>query len=331
MLSPEFPRRVLVTGAGGPAAIGFLRLAHRPDVEFFAADIDPFAAGLYLVPPQRRLLVPAGDDPDFVESVRDLCVEHRITIVVPTAEAELIPLARGRARLAGDGITLINAPMDALEVCLDKAQLTVECHAMRCNTPHTQLLRQETLIPIGSVVKPRFGSGSRGVRRIMSEDDLVGIPRDGSHIVQEFLPGEELSVDVFVRADGALVAAVPRTRDRIDSGAAVAGRTVADPDAIAIAAGVVSAAGVRGIANVKLRRRSDGTPVLLEVNPRSPGGLVMTAAAGPNLAALALAEAMGEAIPDKIPFRQVAVVRYLTEKVVDVDHYAVIRPEAVAV
>ena len=44
--------RVLVTGAGGPAAIAAMRsLGADPTVELIAADMDPWAAGLYLVPP----------------------------------------------------------------------------------------------------------------------------------------------------------------------------------------------------------------------------------------------------------------------------------------
>jgi len=68
----------------------------------------------------------------------------------------------------------------------------------------------------------------------------------------------------------------------------------------------------------------DGRPALLEVNPRLPGSLVLTAAAGANLAAFALAEALGEAVPAHVPFREVAIVRYLAETIVEIDDYALI-------
>ena len=42
MASPERgPARVLLTGAGGPAAVGFIEAVAGPDVELFAVDIDP--------------------------------------------------------------------------------------------------------------------------------------------------------------------------------------------------------------------------------------------------------------------------------------------------
>jgi hypothetical protein len=47
-------RRVLLTGAGGAAAVSFIRaLAGEPCV-IHAGDMDPNAAGLYLVPANRR-------------------------------------------------------------------------------------------------------------------------------------------------------------------------------------------------------------------------------------------------------------------------------------
>jgi len=313
--------RVLVTGAGGPAAVGFLYLAERPDVDFYAADTDPVASGLYLVPAERRVLLPRGDAPEFVATVVEVCRRLVIDVLVPTVDTELLPLAAVRGALAEAGTILLAAPEPTLVACLDKAELARVC-AAGCEVPQTTVLTDSTPVPLPSIVKPRAGSGSRGVRLVADPQDLVGVPRDGSYLVQEYLPGEELSVDVFVRADGVVVSAVPRTRDKVDSGVAVAGRTVADAECVEVATTVARAVGLRGIGNVQLRRRADGRPALLEVNPRLPGSLVLTAAAGANLAALALAEALGEDVPAHVPYREVAMVRFLAETVIEIDDYA---------
>jgi carbamoyl-phosphate synthase large subunit len=310
---------VLVTGAGGPAAIGFLYLAERSDVDLYAADSDPFASGLYFVPAERRVVLPRGDSPEFSDAVVEVCRRLEIDVLVPTLDTELLPIARLRLELLAAGTVLVAAPETALVACLDRAALAHVCAG--CEVPDTTVLTEATHVPMPSIVKPRSGRGARLVTRA---EDLVGVPRDGSHVVQEYLPGEELSVDVFVRADGVVVSAVPRTRDRVDSGVAVAGRTVADAECIEVATAVVRAVGLRGIGNVRLRRRADGRPALVEVNPRVPGSLVLTAAAGANLAAFALAEAMDEAVPDQVPFREVAMVRFLAETIVELDDYAAV-------
>ncbi|HEY2241428.1 MAG TPA: hypothetical protein VGI21_21680, partial [Streptosporangiaceae bacterium] len=62
--------RILITGAGGPAAIAAMKsLRAEPSVELLAADMDPWASGLYLVPPECRTLVPAGAAPDFADTL----------------------------------------------------------------------------------------------------------------------------------------------------------------------------------------------------------------------------------------------------------------------
>ena len=267
---PTRRRRVLVTGAGGTAAFGFLYLAERADIDFYAADIDPVASGLYLVPAVRRVLLPRGDAPEFVATVVDVCRRLEIDVLVPTVDIELLPLAAVRGALARSGTVLLAAPEATLVACLDKAELARVC-AADCELPDTAVLTEGTPVSLPSIVKPRAGNGSRGVRLLTEPQDLVGVPRDGSHIVQEYLPGEELSVDIFVRSDGVVVSAVPRTRDKVDSGVAVAGRTVADAECVQVATTAARAVGLRGIGNVRLRRRADGRPALLEVNPRLPG------------------------------------------------------------
>src|SRR6266853_265371 len=56
--------RVLVTGAGGPAAVSVMKsLGNDPTVDLVAADMDPWASGLYLVRADARTLIPAGLEP----------------------------------------------------------------------------------------------------------------------------------------------------------------------------------------------------------------------------------------------------------------------------
>ncbi|MFD5764225.1 hypothetical protein ACFWIN_00150 [Streptomyces sp. NPDC127049] len=87
------PPRVLVTGAGGPSGVCFLR-ALDGAAERYAADLDPNGAGLYLVPRAYRMLVPPGAAPGYAEALLRLCARHEIDVLVPTVDAELVALAR---------------------------------------------------------------------------------------------------------------------------------------------------------------------------------------------------------------------------------------------
>ena len=167
-------------------------------------------------------------------------------------------------------------------------------------------------------VKPRLGAGSRGVAKIMSRADLDKQPKDGSVMLQEYLPGEEYSVDVYVRRHGRVIAAVPRDRMKIDSGVAVVSRTLDLPDLMRSAIRIAEVIGTRGCANVQFKRAADGVFKLLEVNPRYPGTLPLTTAAGIDMPKLMVDELMGRPVPDKLmPFNELMVVRYWTEHYFD--------------
>jgi len=323
---------VLVTGAGGAAAVTVLRsLTGRADL--VAADIDPFAAGLYLVPPQRRVLIPRGDDPAFVSTLLQCAIDQGADLVVPTVDTELRGVSAARAEFAAHGIDLLVEEVRTLDLCLDKLRLMRHC-ALTVRVPLTIELTVESvateLAVLGTpfIIKPRQGAGGRGFAIIHDPDELRHIPLDGSYLAQELLPGDEFSIDVLGSPDGRIVAAVPRRRDKIDSGIAVAGRTMADPALEAFGRGVAAAIGVVGVVNVQAKLDREGEPSLLEVNARFPGTMSLTQAAGIDMPLLAVQARRGRTLPDTMPFREIGVVRHWTEVTVPIEEYAVILPAA---
>ncbi len=310
-------KRVLVTGAGGPAGVAVIRsLLKRADVDVYAGDMDGWASGLYLVPADRRRILQPGLSPDFVDGIKRLCADDALDVVISTVDVELSPLAARRDEL---GAVLAAPSLATLDVTLDKWELARRCTPL-LRVPVTRLLNDEGIalkwtFPV--IVKPRRGAGSRGVRLVPDAAALAAIGADESLIIQEHLPGAEYSVDVMAAADGTVVAAVPRTRTRVDSGVSIAGRTVHDDALESTAAAVAKAIGLRGVANVQLRLDTEGVPALLEVNPRFPGALPLTIAAGVDMPSLVLDLALGLDIPAELDFRDLANVRFLEDVFVD--------------
>lgn len=311
--------RVLVTGAGGPAGVAVIRsLLRRDDVTVFAADMDGWASGIYLVPAERRRLVPPGRDPEFVAALAALVEADRLDLVISTVDVELLALAERREELTP--AVLAAPPAETLRVALDKLTLADRCAATG-RSPRTVLAGPDALaepweFPV--FAKPRQGAGSRGIRLVPDRAALEALPLDEDLIVQDLLPGEEYSVDVIADAQGAIVAAVPRTRARVDSGVAIAGRTVQDPELEETAAAVARAIGLVGVANVQLRRDRAGRAMLLEVNPRFPGALPLTIAAGVDIPSLVVDLFLGRELPSRVPFRELASVRFLEDVIIEV-------------
>lgn len=318
-MSPHMNKpRVLVTGAGGPAGVAVIRSLH-PDACLFAVDIDRCAVGLYLVSDGNRSIVPRGEEASFIDHIMELCRRWRIDVVIPTVDTELLPMAHARLRFEDLGVAIVAGPAAALSTCLDKWQLASAVEStVPCPITHLIDLQFDAahFPAYPAVAKPRQGSGSRGVQIIDRPEQLAVVPKDSSFIVQEFLPGEELSVDVYVDGTGQPLGAVPRTRWKVDSGVAVAGRTVRNEEAMKLALDTVAAVGLTGPANVQCRRDRDGRLALLEVNPRFPGSLPLTIAAGFDIPALALREAQGIHIEPLGAFREIAVVRHWEDVII---------------
>lgn len=319
--------RILVTGAGGPAGYTVIERLQETNPSFIlhAADASHLASGLYLVPEGRRHVVPMGKDPRFGWDLLELCRHWSIDVVIPTVDAELVPLATMSARFARAGTRLALSPLEGLETCADKARLT-RALADVVPTATTTIYSGQELpadMPMPLIAKPRSGSGARGIQKIDAPEDLASVPDDGSFMLMDYLPGAEYSVDVFRSAASGVIAAVPRERMRVDSGVAIAARTVHDEELEHYAGLAVEALGLEGVANVQFRRDAEGTPRLLEINPRFPGTMPLTVGAGVDMPNMAVAEARGESLgAHRRPFRDIALVRRWQDQFIDPKHLA---------
>jgi carbamoyl-phosphate synthase large subunit len=316
---------VAVTGAGGPSAVSFLEAIAGPSLELYAGDIDPYASGLYLVHPDNRWMLHRGADPRFVDDVLARCIANKIDVLVPTVDFELLPLAKRRAEFAAHGTRLLLANANTLETALDKAKLVDACKNV-CGVPRTVIYDETTDLrtwPVPFLVKPRSSAGGRGVHRIDHIEHLAIVPRDGSVILQEFLPGREYSIDVLCTPAAEVLAVVPRVRLKIDSGIAVTGMTVRDERLAKMAGDVAHALGVTFVANIQFREDADGTPRILDLNARFPGTMPLTVAAGVNMPRLALDLVLGLPIPPDVgEFREIGMVRIWREHFVDIEEIA---------
>jgi carbamoyl-phosphate synthase large subunit len=291
------------------------------------ADMDPMATGLYLVEPSRRFLIPRGDAPNFCDVLYELCRAQAVDVCISTVDAELAPLAAQRKRFLDAGIRLPMADHTVLALCRDKSQLIKRVAAHGVATPESIVWDEKaTWTRFPAFAKPNRGSGSRGLHHLESVTDLNLLPRTGEYIVQELLPGAEYSVDVYaqpVEETGVeVIAAVIRERMKTDSGIAVTARTLHIPELQIEARRVVESLGLAYVSNVQFKRAVDGTPKFLEVNPRFPGTLPLTAAAGIDIPQLLLKNLVGERLPNTLlPYSETMIVRYWTEHEVAPSEY----------
>lgn len=314
---------ILITGAGGAAAISVWKSLGQ-DHTIYMADMDPCAAGLYLVPAERRFIIPAGTSVEFIPHLIKICEQHSIELLIPTVDAELLPVAKQRAEFNAKGVQIPLSSEQCLEMCRDKFQLLDFCKDTGL-TPKFALLTKDTppdAFDYPCFAKPREGAGSSGAMVIHNAKELDALPKDSSYLVQELLSGEEYSVDVYIHSKGYPLAAVPRLRLKIDSGIAVACLTKNDPILAKMALKIIQRAGITYVANIQFKANAAGEFKLLEINPRFPGTLPLTAAAGIDIPKILIKDILGESLGTEVlPFKELMVVRYWTEQFFAIDEW----------
>ncbi|MFI5957894.1 ATP-grasp domain-containing protein [Cryptosporangium sp. NPDC051539] len=261
---------VVVTGAAGPAGRSLCTQLRAYGVR---------ALGVDLVPPPDDpdvLAVPAAGDPALPSVLTELAARHGAALIIPTVSEELPALAP----YADTPTPIVVGSVTATALAHDKWWTARALDAAGVPVPHCLVVeggctpaKLVDLLGAPFVTKPRAGRGGRGVtvHRPGANWDrpLPDVPR---MIAQEFAPGEEYAVDLYRSRDAAgadpVVVLRKTSRTHGEVGNAVTVERADEQDVAEVALCAARALQLYGPADVDVRRRADGTPVVLEVNAR---------------------------------------------------------------
>ena len=306
--------RVLVTGTGGSSGVAVISALDGDKFDVFSADVDPHAAGLYLVEEDRRLPISKGGRDSYTESVYSLCERHRIDVLIPTMDCGLVLLASARVFFSEIGTKIVLASEDTLRMCLDRWALYQRCGGS-VRVPGSMLADEHfdpSCFELPAIAKPRMGSGSHGSQLLEQRSELGQIDRDGSLLVQEHLPGSEYSLNTLARSDGKVIAVVPCARSSTGAEIAVTGDTERGRERVAIGRLVARLIGLTSMANIKVKETADGKLGLLSVGPGFAGMMpLMTVEGGLNMPEFCVEDALDLPLPaDVAADRRPSVLRY---------------------
>ncbi|HSM92199.1 MAG TPA: ATP-grasp domain-containing protein [Anaeromyxobacteraceae bacterium] len=261
---------MLVTGVGGPAGRAAATWLTAHGARVLGADVRDVTSPAWEL---RR--IPPASDPAFARALLALVAEAHAALLVPTVSEELPLVARLHDALRAAGCALAMGPPPGVDVAADKL-LTAE--ALSCaGVPVPRSLpgstpRAEVVVALGLplLAKPRVGRGGRGVKVFRDEAELPATPRTDL-VWQEFIPGDEFDVNLFVEEDGGTPAAVVLKKTALrdgETGNAAGVERVDRPALGEVAIRAARALRLAGPLDVDVRLRRDGTPAILEVNAR---------------------------------------------------------------
>jgi carbamoyl-phosphate synthase large subunit len=281
-------RRVLVTGAGtGPAEnlIRSLR-AGEPSLVIAGCHDDRFA--LRASAAKAKYLVPPGSHPDHLRVLRTLVERDEIDLLVPTMDADVRRVARGR-RAFGRRVFLPKTSV--IELCQDKYALTMFLRRRGVPAPLTYPVRRladiaghfRRLAASGTVwCRIRSGHGALGALQVRTPaqarhwiaywGDMRGV-RANLFTLSEYLPGRDFSCQSVWR-DGSLI--LTKTFERLApfaggpgaSSVAALAKTVNEPRVAAVCASAIRAVDPRasGVFCFDVREDARGVPCVTEIN-----------------------------------------------------------------
>ena len=169
-----------------------------------ATDNSTYAPALYFADVQY--LVPKITDPQYIDTLLDICKKEKIQAIATFIDPEIEVLSKNREVFEELGIQVLVPAYETARLCFDKYELFK--HLTKHNIPTVQtygtieeaqnaVKEQKLSFPV--FVKPRTGSGSVGARKVESMEELViAMKEDASLIVQEYMDGMDLDADVYV-------------------------------------------------------------------------------------------------------------------------------------
>jgi carbamoyl-phosphate synthase large subunit len=187
----------------------------------------------------------------------EFITSNDVELYLPFLDEEMEIISRFRDLL------VVRSPVDTLRIFTDKLNQTIRLAEGGFRVPPT--LTHEV------VMKPNHGRGGKGVSRPQLQDD---------QIVQQFIDGDEYTVDVLTGRNGHFLFAVPRLRIQAN-GVSVIGKIVMDKEIIDLVRQVVCKFKFSGPINIQIiRERDTGKLYIIELNPRLSGSCMFTVMAG---------------------------------------------------
>ena len=274
--------------------------------------------------------VPRGDDPSYIDVLLEICEKEHVEAVLPIMTVELNALSRNRARFEAVGTKVSVSDEASLEIANDKIKLfdymtqhSIPCAEYKAVHSFSELESavKEMGYPTKRVcVKATRGSGSRGFRIIdetrprfemyMHEKpnscyirlaELKGILAEADEfpelMVMEHLPGNEYTVDLLADK-GRVLYCCCRKSLGMDNGIMLNSEVVENNTVEALCKAVTENLKLDGNIGFDVLEREDGTPFIVECNPRLTAGIPVFRMADVNLPYLNVKRLLGEEMPD---------------------------------
>ena len=227
--------------------------------------------------------------------LRGIVAAKSIDCIVPAYDDAQVWLKAREAELGGARV--VTSPIATTDVCRSKRRTySLLADKLRCPASFASAEDvPDAAFPV--FIKPECGEGSKGCHVVASRREL-GTLLTPEHIICEYLPGDEYTVDCLTDAARQLLFVGARRRTMTRSGISILTESVDDDAGFfrAMAASINDALVLVGAWFFQVKHAANGELCLMEIAPRIPGAMAMHRAMGVNFALLSLYVHLGRPV-----------------------------------
>ncbi|MCS7232353.1 MAG: ATP-grasp domain-containing protein [Elusimicrobiota bacterium] len=218
--------------------------------------------------------------------------------IISGPETEVYLLVKYENVFEQFGVSIFHPPIETMEIIKNKYKLASFCNNRldsfkNFKVPTTELLStfvenseaniseifNKTSNKKNFIIKPIEGRGSTGITRVDANKVYKIIEREeykdlSKFLIQEFIEGEEVSVDVLYDFKGIPLNIIPRKRLAVDSGISIVTETFYDNKIVEIVKELSSELKFRGMNNIQFIKRNNDY-YLTDINPRFGGASII--------------------------------------------------------
>jgi carbamoyl-phosphate synthase large subunit len=265
--------------------------------ETIAVDYNLLSPALYFA--DKYYKVPPINDKNYYNNVMEIVKKRGVKLIIPTIDIELPLWGNKREILLEEGIFVAASPEKTAIICNDKFKSYEFFKKNYFPTPETWTKKDilkinENNFPL--FIKPAKGRGSVNTYKINNGKELdFFIKYVKEPIIQQYIDGEEFTVDLISDFNGNVLSIVPRKRLLVRAGVSDRGVTFYNKKIIEDIKLMAEKLKIIGPSNFQGFISENGIHYI-EVNPRFSGGIQLTIAAGVNFPELLVRLVHGENI-----------------------------------
>ena len=281
----------MVTGAGGPAGINFIKSIKLVDPRMYVIGIDINRYMIHLSPADERFIVPRCDDPTYIPTLIKIAKENDISFIHPQPDVEVAVIGVHKQQLMEEGIHTFLPSSETITICQSKYLSNQFWKKADIPTAGSIMLSKPSDVDrafreYGSPIWIRASSGAGGKGSTPCNNSKTAYSwmeywksrnRNMMFLAQEYLEGRNIGWHSLWH-NGELITSM--ARERLEyiypylspsgiTGTPTVQRTIHDDAVNEVAYGAVKAIDDKynGIACVDLKEDKDHLPRVTEINP----------------------------------------------------------------